>query len=242
MAKSKQPSTHFPLRLEYRDAAELKENPRNWRKHPAHQAKALEAVIDEVGWAGAALLNETTGHLIDGHLRKKIGKGKIPVLIGRWSEEQERKILATLDPIAGLAEADRDRLETLLKSIQTDSQPIMELIRDLAAENRIDSLLGEADLDAVPEPPDNPITRPGDLWILGDHRLLCGDSGKPEDVDRLLDGAKIHMGNLDPPYNVKVEPRSNNAIRAGLSSFEATRTKKKTEFHHQGLDLDYQLM
>ena len=69
----------------------------------------------------------------------------------------------------------------------------------------------------MPEPPDEAITQPGDLWILGDHRLLCGDSSKPEDVDRLLDGATIHLVNTDPPYNVKVEPRSNNAIAAGLS-------------------------
>ena len=64
---------------------------------------------------------------------------------------------------------------------------------------------------------------------LGDHRLLCGDSSKPEDVDRLLDGATIHLVNTDPPYNVKVEPRSNNAIAAGNSSF--------TKTHHQSLDL-----
>ena len=68
------------------------------------------------------------------------------------------------------------------------------------------------------------------MWLLGKHRLLCGDSSKPEDVDRLLDGAIIHMANTDPPYNVKVEPRSNNAIAAGLSSFEGTK-------HHQSLDL-----
>ena len=61
--------------------------------------------------------------------------------------------------------------------------------------------------DEVPEPPDEATTKPGDLWILGDHRLLCGDSSKPEDVDRLLDGAAIHLVNTDPPYNVKVEPR-----------------------------------
>src|SRR5262249_54934809 len=60
--------------------------------------------------------------------------------------------------------------------------------------------------------------------------LLCGDSGQREDVDRLLDGASVHLVNTDPPYNVKVEPRSNNAIAAGLSSFTGTT-------HHQGLDL-----
>ena len=89
---------------------------------------------------------------------------------------------------------------------------------------------GLTDPDDVPEPPDEATTQPGDLWLLGDHRLLCGDSSKPEDVDRLLDGAAIHLVNTDPPYNVKVEPRSNNAIAAGLSSFDGTT-------HHQKLDV-----
>jgi hypothetical protein len=81
---------------------------------------------------------------------------------------------------------------------------------------------GLTDPDAVPEPPDEPITQLGDLWLLGKHRLLCCDSSKAEDVDRLLDGAVIHLVNTDPPYNVKVEPRSNNAQAAGLTSFEKT--------------------
>jgi ParB-like chromosome segregation protein Spo0J len=76
--------------------------------------------------------------------------------------------------------------------------------------------------DAVPEPPDEATTQPGDLWLLGKHRLLCGDSSKSEDVDRLLAGAAVHLVNTDPPYNVRVEPRSNNAIAAGLSSFQGT--------------------
>ncbi len=89
---------------------------------------------------------------------------------------------------------------------------------------------GLCDPDEVPEPPDAATTQPGDLWLLGNHRLLCSDSSKPEDVDRLLDGATIHLVNTDPPYNVKVEPRSNNAIAAGLSSFQGNS-------NHQGLDL-----
>jgi DNA modification methylase len=86
--------------------------------------------------------------------------------------------------------------------------------------------------DPVPDPPDDPVTMPGDLWVLGTHRLLCGDSGSEADLDRLLDGAPVHLLNTDPPYNVKVEPRSNNAIRAGLSSFSAPEKR-----HHQALDL-----
>ena len=89
---------------------------------------------------------------------------------------------------------------------------------------------GLCDPDDVPEPPDAAITQPGDLWVLGDHRLLCGDSSKPADVDRLLAGQPVHLVNTDPPYNVKVEPRSNNAIAAGLSSFQGTS-------HHQSMDV-----
>jgi DNA modification methylase len=101
----------------------------------------------------------------------------------------------------------------------------------LASQNGIQGLLPNTTEDQVPEPPDKPITRPGDLWILGNHRLLCGDSGKAKDVDRLLAGAPIHLGNCDPPYGVNVEPRSNNAIRAGLSSFQGTK-------HHQRFDVE----
>jgi DNA modification methylase len=79
------------------------------------------------------------------------------------------------------------------------------------------------------ELPANPVTVSGDLWLLGDHRLLCGDSANADDVDRLLAGSPVHLLNTDPPYNVKVEPRSNNAIAAGLSSFGTT--------HHQKLDV-----
>jgi DNA modification methylase len=91
------------------------------------------------------------------------------------------------------------------------------------------------------------VTQPGDLWILDRHRLLCGDSSKPEDVDRLLEGATIQVVNTDPPYGVKVEPRSNNAIAAGLSSFAGAASPSKKPLnqtsrakglkHHQALDL-----
>ncbi len=79
---------------------------------------------------------------------------------------------------------------------------------------------GLTDEDVVPEPPDKAVTRPGDLWLLGGHRLLCGDSAKPEEVDRLLEGAKIQLVNTDPPYNVQVAPRSNNASAVAAASGE----------------------
>src|SRR5256885_12301246 len=75
-------------------------------------------------------------------------------------------------------------------------------------------------------------TQPGDMWMLGQHRLLCGDSSRSEDVARLLDGATIQLVNTDPPYNVKVEPRSNNAIAAGLD-------RKSTRLNSSHLVISY---
>jgi DNA modification methylase len=114
------------------------------------------------------------------------------------------------------------------------AQFVNDLLFGLSAEELTQLLAAPAtqsltDPDEVPEPPDEATTQAGDLWRLGNHRLYCGDSSKAEDVDRLLDGAAIDLVNTDPPYNVKVEPRSNNAIAAGLSSFEVR--------HHQKLDV-----
>ncbi len=84
----------------------------------------------------------------------------------------------------------------------------------------------------VPEPPDEATTRRGDVWVLGDHRLMCGDAGVEADVDRLTQGKEMHLVHTDPPYNVCVEPRSNTAIAAGQSSFPPTKVA-----HHQRFDV-----
>jgi DNA modification methylase len=93
---------------------------------------------------------------------------------------------------------------------------------------------GLTDPDQVPEPPDTPVTQRGDIWVLGNHRLMCGDSSSPGDLDRLLDGAVIDLLNTDPPYNVKVEPRSATAIAAGTSGAWGRDWQKIA--HHQGFD------
>jgi DNA modification methylase len=99
---------------------------------------------------------------------------------------------------------------------------------------------GRTDPDDVPAPPDEPATRPGELWLLGRQRLLCGDAGQPRDVDRLLGGAAIHLVNTDPPYGVRVEPRSNNAIAAGLNSFRgASPTGQKLRARDRPLANDH---
>jgi DNA modification methylase len=130
---------------------------------------------------------------------------------------------------AELASWDEEKLAQLLKSIREAGQIDLEVTGFSQAD--IEQLLPlDVPDDQVPEPPENPVTRPGDLWVLGNHRLLCADSSRPEDVDRLLDGAAVHLVNTDPPYGVRVEPRSNNAIASGLSSFTGAK-------HHQRFDV-----
>lgn len=120
------------LRLEWLNADDLEDNPSNWRTHPDHQADVLADLISEVGWAGVLLFNETTGHLIDGHLRKKVAAGTIvPVVIGAWSEADEMKILATLDPVGAMATADKAKLDELIQRVQTESQPVAEMLASL---------------------------------------------------------------------------------------------------------------
>jgi DNA modification methylase len=123
-----------------------------------------------------------------------------------------------------------------LKGVDFDLSLLGFSPEDIAAMLAPAGTEGLTDPDDVPAPPDAATTVPGDIWVLGNHRLMCGDSSKAEDLDRLLDGAKIHLVNTDPPYNVKVEPRSNNAIVAGLSSFALT--GKADQHDQQSADLN----
>jgi DNA modification methylase len=221
-------------------ASDLADNCNNWRVHPQHQREALRALLNAIGFAGAELAyyserNSGRLTLIDGHLRKlEVGDAEIPCLVTDLNDEEADLLLLTYDPIAALAEADKGALDGLLSQVHSESAAVQDLLKSLAGGELVSlhnpgEVPGLTDPDDVPAAPDQAVTKPGDLWILDKHRLLCGDSAKPEDVDRLLDGAKIHLVNTDPPYGVKVEPRSNNAIAAGLSSFQGT--------HHQALDL-----
>jgi len=214
-------------------AGDLRPHPKNWRTHPEEQQNALRGILAEVGYVDALMVRELPDgslQIVDGHLRAETTPDAlVPVLVVDLDDKEADKVLATFDPLAAMAEPDEAQLEALLKGIETDSEALAAMLEQLAEDSGCGNA-GEIVEDEIPEPPDEAITRPGDLIILGDHRLLCGDSSKPEDVDRLLGGATIHLVNTDPPYNVKVEPRSNNAIAAGLSSFAGPK-------HHQSLDL-----
>lgn len=225
----------------------VEERPIEWLKPYDKNPRKNDAGVDEVAQSIVSygfrqpIVTDEHGVIIVGHTRYKaalkLGLKTVPVHIARGLSEAQIKAYRIADnQTATLSGWDFDLLPLELAELKTMGFDL-ELTSFSPAE--IERLLnagsnpGLVDPDDIPEPPAEAVTQPGDLWILGNHRLLCGDSSKPEDVDRLLDGAKIHLVNTDPPYGINLEPRSNNARAAGSKALPAI---AKTKAHLQGFD------
>jgi hypothetical protein len=119
-------------------ASDLRPNPKNWRTHPQSQQDALRGVLAEVGLADACLARELPDGslmLIDGHLRAEtLGDGDVPVLVLDVNEAEADKILATLDPLAAMANSDAVQLDALLRTVQTGSEELQQMLADVAAQ------------------------------------------------------------------------------------------------------------
>jgi DNA modification methylase len=221
------------MKIEIRPIAGVKPYPNN----PRINDDAVDAVASSIKEFGfrQPIVVDTDGVIICGHTRfkaaQKLGIEKVPVHVAvDLTPEQIKAYRIADNKSSELADWNFDLLPIELGELQTagfdlsllgfDPDELLKLMSGDVNE-------GLTDPDDVPAPPDEAVTQPGDLWILGNHRLLCGDSSKPEDLDRLLGGKTIQLVNTDPPYNVKVEPRSNNAIAAGLSSFSNDSASQK---------------
>jgi len=114
---------------------QLLANPLNWRIHPRHQQQALEAVLNDIGWVQQIIVNQRTGHVIDGHLRIALALRRnepaVPVLYVDLTENEERVIIATLDPIAALAVADKDQFAALVSQIEATSDEVDGLLQSI---------------------------------------------------------------------------------------------------------------
>jgi len=235
-----------------------------YEKNPRKNEGAIEAVaksIQEFGFR-VPIVVDGDGVIIAGHTRlkaaEKLGLTEVPVHVARELSADQVKALRIADnKLHELSSWDMELLPIELADLQGVNFDLSLLgfsAEDITALLAPAGTAGLTDPDEVPAPPDAATTVPGDIWVLGNHRLMCGDSGNPEHLDRLLDGAQIHLVNTDPPYNVKVEPRSNNAIAAGITSFsrredlqcersQSERGKKDRErlarkqTHHQKMDL-----
>lgn len=195
------------------DVAKLVPNPKNPNQHPDEQIQLLGRIIRQTGWRQPITVSTRSGFIVKGHGRLSAalleGVKEVPVDYQNYaSEAEEYADLVADNRIAELAEIDNIKLADIFADIDTGEIP-MELtgFTEKEVENLITGLSealhdDKADPDEVPETPEpeNIITEPGDLWLLGDHRLLCGDSTNREDVDMLMDGAQADMVFTDPPY------------------------------------------
>lgn len=203
-------------------AADLLPNPKNWRRHPKAQAEALRGLLFKIGYADALLVRETPAGLmlIDGHLRAETTPdAEVPVLILDLTEEEADLLLASLDPLAAMAEGDAAALRALLEQVHTDSDAVQRML---------DDVVKEYGAQPGPKPLDDPgpkldeaeelrkkwDVRTGQVWTLGEHRLLCGDSTKLADVARLMNGKKALLFATDPPYLVGYDGTNHPGTRA----------------------------
>ena len=179
---------------------ELAANPKNWRVHPEAQAAALGDMLDTVGWVTGVIVNRRTGLIVDGHLRVSMalqrGEATIPVQYVDLAPAEEDIVLAAIDPISMLAGRNQQTLSELVNGLTLAPGPLESMLDRLVGEK---AKPGKTDADALPSgiPPR---TAPGDLWVLGPHRVLCGDSTKVADVKRLFGGTQPAVMLTDPPY------------------------------------------
>jgi hypothetical protein len=186
------------------------------------------------------ILVDRQGNVIAGHGRilaaQQIGLAELPVIVlDHLTETQVQALRIADNRIAQNGGWDDTILQAELNALLAEKVDLtslgfaeLELKRILAA---IESDGGSRDDDTAPEPPDKPITKIGDLWKLGDHRLLCGDSTSPKCLDTVLDGRPADLIYADPPYNVayggsprisdaaKLRPILNDDLKENFSEF-----------------------
>jgi len=195
-------------KVERRKVSDLIPYARNSRTHSDEQVGQIAASIKEWGWTVPVLI-DPAGGLIAGHGRimaaQKLGIEDVPCMIADgWTDAQKKAYVIADNKLALNAGWDNDMLKVELGELE-------ELDFDLSLTgfdgDELSALLfdeteGLTDEDAVPEVPEVPVTVEGDIWLLGRHRLMCGDSTSIDAVEKLMDGRKADMVFTDPPYGV----------------------------------------
>ncbi len=196
-----------------RDVSSLKPYERNPRKNDAAVDRMI-ASIQEFGFK-IPVLAKSDGSVIDGHLRLKAAEKlrlmTVPVILcDDWTEAQVKAFRLIVNRSVTWADWDEELLKLELADLKSfdysleltgfDPDEIATLLSPA-------EILGLTDEDAAPEAPPDPITQPGDLWVLGNHRLLCGDSTSISDVQRLMEDELADLIFTDPPYNVAYSGR-----------------------------------
>lgn len=201
------------MRIEKRPVAGLIPYVNNSRKHSDEQVAQIAASIKEFGWTNPILVDGANG-IIAGHGRlmaaRKLGMEAVPVIeLAHLSEPQRKALIIADNKLAMNAEWDNDLLMLELGELLEGGFNLDLLGFDKDELNALlsptEATEGLTDEDAVPEPPAAPVTVLGDVWLLGRHRVMCGDSTSIDAADVLMDGKKADMVNTDPPYGVSYQ-------------------------------------
>jgi DNA modification methylase len=198
-------------------------NPLNWRIHPREQGDALEGLLDEVGILQNIIVNVRTGPewpdgergvetFLDGHLRatRALARGQLswPATFVDLSPNEERLVLLSLDAITEGAKTDPENLKALLDAAVAEDAALIAFLSERADDFGL-TYGGEKEIVDTPPLIDQASelmvkwdTRPGDVWLLGKHRLICGDSRSPAVVSKLMNGQQAALFATDPPYMV----------------------------------------
>ena len=198
-------------KIEQWPTAKLLPYARNARTHTEEQVAQIAASIAEFGFTNPILAG-ADGVIVAGHGRlaaaHKLGLELVPVVVLEHLSPTQRRALVIADNrIAENAGWDEAMLRIELVALQDDDFDVSltgfdaDALADLLADEDGNGD-GQTDDDAVPEVTETPISRPGDVWVMGAHRLLCGDSTKAESFEQLLQGEQVDMVFTDPPYNV----------------------------------------
>jgi DNA modification methylase len=190
---------------------ELKPHPKNPRVHPDSAIDKLVRSIKEYGWTNPVLVS-ADGYVLAGHARlkaaEKAGIEEVPVIYLPLEGAKAEAYLIADNRLQDETDWDYEKLEDLLQDLDAGDFDLeltgfdMGEIEDLMTQFHVPEEIIE---DEVPEPPKEPITKLGDLWILGRHRLLCGDSTREEDIEVLIAGNKVDMIFTDPPYGMNLD-------------------------------------
>jgi len=212
--KNEWPADH----VERRSVDSLIPYARNARTHSEEQVAQLAASIKEWGWTTPVLVDEE-GSIIAGHGRvmaaRKLGIEEIPVMVARgWTEAQRRAYVLADNQLAANAGWDMDLLKVEIGELDAEgfNLDLIGFDDKMLAGFMAEETDGLTDADAVPEVPKEPVTVLGDVWDMGNHRLICGDSTSIGDLERLCAGQKVDMWLTDPPYNVAYEGKTKDAL------------------------------
>lgn len=210
-------------KVEMRNVSELVPYANNSRTHSQQQIDQIAASINEWGWTVPVLVDEK-GMLIAGHGRimaaQKLGIEQVPTMTATgWTEAQKKAYVIADNKLALNADWNNDLLKLEIGNLEEMEFDISLLgfsIDELADLSPIETIEGLVDEDEVPELQDAPVTKMGDVWLLGKHRMMCGDSTSIDAVEKLMQGQKANMIFTDPPYGVSYTGGLQNG-KGGLS-------------------------